>query len=510
VTPPVALVPLADRLAAMQRTRVLLAAVVAGATVLLADALGEPSAPLVALSAAYALVSSGMEGLRRLSGRRGLHVLSSSLVLDGAYLGVAVAATGGAGSGLLFLVHLHVVAAVLLLSFRSGIVVSTWHAVLLVIAHHLELVPGPETSFATVLVSAASFVVVAVAASAFASLNERELRRSRRSATSLVALGSALEACRSVTDVVAASVGHLRAGLGHRRAAVLVRRPDHWVGASDEGRGVVLLQAGTAGDVLDLSGAEPRLVAELDDEAALLDHVLPGARNVAVVPLVADGERLGVAVVEFGPRRPRLAVDEVAVLTHSAHRIALTIRTTQLLHEIERLAASDPLTGLPNRRMFDATLDRELARCRRNGTPLALALADVDHFKSVNDQHGHQVGDEVLRELSAALRGAVRQEDVVARYGGEEFVVLLPDADEAAALLVAERLRAAAGDVRRVPTTISIGVAVLDPGAGGAGLVARADTALYKAKAAGRDRVELWRPEAVVSGPRDPRASDRA
>ncbi len=351
-------------------------------------------------------------------------------------------------------------------------------------------------------------MAVAAACSAFASLNERELRRSRRSATSLVSLGSVLEACRSVTDVAAASAGHLRAGLGHRRAAVLVRRADRWVGACDEGRGVVLIRTGLAPDVLDLSGAEPRLVAELDPDEDLLDRVLPGARNVAVVPLVADGERVGVAVVECGPGRSRLAVDEVAVLVQSAHRIAQTIRTRQLLHEIERLAASDPLTGLPNRRMFDATLDRELARSRRNGTPLALAVADVDHFKAVNDQHGHQVGDEVLRELAGALRRAVRQEDVVARYGGEEFVVLLPEADAGAALLVAERLRAAAGEVRRLPTTISIGVAVLDPGAGGAGLVARADTALYRAKAAGRDRVVLWRPDARLSLASDRRRPD--
>lgn len=499
------LVPLADRLAAMQRTRTLLAVVVALAAATLADVLGDPSVPLVGLSALYALVSSGVEVLRRLSGRRGLHVLSCSLVLDGAYLAVALAATGGAASALLPLVHVHVVAAVLLLSFRSGIVVSTWHAALLVAAHHLELVPGPPSSLSRTLVSAGSFVLVSVAASAFASLNERELRRSRRSATGLVALGSALEACRSVTDVAAASVEHLRAGLGHRRAAVLVRRPDHWVGASDEGRGVVLVHVRAAGDVLDLSGAEPRLVAGLADEDALLDHVLPDARNVAVVPLVADGERLGVAVVECGARRPRLDVDEVALLTASAHRIGLAIRTAQLLHEIERLAASDPLTGLPNRRMFDATLDRELARCRRNGQPLALAVADVDHFKAVNDQHGHQAGDEVLRELAGALRRAIRQEDIVARYGGEEFVVLLPDADVGAALLVAERLRAAAGEVRRLPTTISIGVAVLDPGSGGAGLVARADTALYRAKAAGRDRVVLWRPDALLSAAPDRR-----
>ncbi len=135
------LVPLADRLAAMQRTRTLLALAVAAAAAGLGDVLGDPSLPLVPISAGYVLVSSGVEGVRRLSGRRGLPVLSSSLVLDGAYLAVAVSSTGGADSPLLFLVHLHVVAAVLLLSFGSGALVSGWHAALLAVAHHLGLVP---------------------------------------------------------------------------------------------------------------------------------------------------------------------------------------------------------------------------------------------------------------------------------------------------------------------------------------------------------------------------------
>ena len=129
---------------------------------------------------------------------------------------------------------------------------------------------------------------------------------------------------------------------------------------------------------------------------------------------------------------------------------------------------------------------REAGRCTAT---LIRVLGDIDHFKAVNDEHGHQVGDEVLRQLAAALRRAARTEDLVARYGGEEFVVLATDASVDDAVVLAERLRAAARTVSAVPVTISIGVAALPAEGDGAAMVADADAALYRAKAAGRDRV---------------------
>jgi two-component system, cell cycle response regulator len=161
-------------------------------------------------------------------------------------------------------------------------------------------------------------------------------------------------------------------------------------------------------------------------------------------------------------------------------------------------ALRDPLTRLYNKRYFEDRLDSELRFARRHGTSLGLFLADVDHFKQVNDEHGHVAGDIVLREIAAALAGGVRNEDVVARYGGEELVVLSRAISDDAAVILAERLRKRVealavdvGDGQPVRVTVSIGVAVFpnSPAGSSEQLVAAADRALYAAKDAGRNRV---------------------
>jgi diguanylate cyclase (GGDEF)-like protein len=160
------------------------------------------------------------------------------------------------------------------------------------------------------------------------------------------------------------------------------------------------------------------------------------------------------------------------------------------------LAQRDPLTGLANRRAFEEALRREVARARRSGAPLAVAALDVDHFKRVNDAHGHAAGDAVLAAVAARAAAALRAGDLLARVGGEEFAALLPGAGLAAAVEVAGRVRAAiAGapveaDGRPVEVTASLGCAALEPAdEDGAALLARADARLYQAKRAGRDRV---------------------
>lgn len=162
------------------------------------------------------------------------------------------------------------------------------------------------------------------------------------------------------------------------------------------------------------------------------------------------------------------------------------------------LARRDPLTGLANRRAFEEALRREVARARRGGAPLAVAALDVDHFKRVNDAHGHPAGDAVLAAVAARAAAALRAGDLLARVGGEEFAALLPGAGLPAAAEVAERIRAAlagapveaAGQALRV--TVSLGCAALAPeDADEAALLARADARLYDAKRSGRDRV-VW------------------
>lgn len=164
--------------------------------------------------------------------------------------------------------------------------------------------------------------------------------------------------------------------------------------------------------------------------------------------------------------------------------------------ELERLATIDGLTGLNNRRRFDARLHESFQLMRRTERGFCLMLIDVDHFKAINDQHGHQSGDEVLRRLGHLLTQCTRVTDFVARYGGEEFVVLVPDVqDEDEGRLIAEKIRTTIAGavfpaVGRV--TASVGLSCTRKGDTEAGeVVARADQALYQAKAEGRNRV-VW------------------
>src|SRR5829696_9110504 len=154
-----------------------------------------------------------------------------------------------------------------------------------------------------------------------------------------------------------------------------------------------------------------------------------------------------------------------------------------LYREVGRLARTDSLTGVANRRGWDEELPRELARAARSGQPVCVALLDLDHFKHYNDEHGHLAGDRLLKAAAAAWEHRLRKTDLLARYGGEEFAILLPDCELGAAMEIAERLRTAQPE-----GTCSIGVADWDGRQEGDELLARADRALYAAKAGGRDQ----------------------
>lgn len=176
----------------------------------------------------------------------------------------------------------------------------------------------------------------------------------------------------------------------------------------------------------------------------------------------------------------------------------------EAMESLRRAVSCDHLTGLSNRRAFFDAARVEMQRCARQGLPLTLLMLDADHFKSVNDRYGHSVGDAVLRHLADNLSASFREVDAVARHGGEEFVVLMPGTGlheaQIAAHRVCERLRkqpTRAGELI-VPCTISIGVAPMLPEDDLDGLMQRADVALYAAKAAGRDRVQVWQPEIAL------------
>ena len=201
--------------------------------------------------------------------------------------------------------------------------------------------------------------------------------------------------------------------------------------------------------------------------------------------------------------------------SQSAHARTLSLHETRMklkqseqalqqqIEEINGLQAKlteqanrDPLTGLFNRRYLDATMTRELARCKREGQPLSVMMIDIDHFKQINDSCGHQAGDEVIKAIARLLNEESRGGDVVCRYGGEEFLMLLPNMPLEAARERAEYYRAAvesrrfeAGD-RALAARLSIGIASYPLHASGAhALIVCADNALYEAKSAGRNRV---------------------
>ena len=184
-----------------------------------------------------------------------------------------------------------------------------------------------------------------------------------------------------------------------------------------------------------------------------------------------------------------------------ASHAAIALENARLHRIVERQALVDGLTGIANRRQCEDALTAEIARAERLGTTLTLVLADLDDFKAVNDAHGHAVGDDVLRKFAAALRSTVRDSDLAGRWGGEEFLLLLPGADATGGALLADRVRAAfsersfAGrDGETVTVTCSFGVAQHRSGGDQRELFASADRALYRAKRAGKNRVELEAP----------------
>ncbi len=178
-------------------------------------------------------------------------------------------------------------------------------------------------------------------------------------------------------------------------------------------------------------------------------------------------------------------------------RIGVMMRIRRAEDEARQASLTDSLTGLHNRRFLHQRLEEELSRSERHGVPLACVMMDLDHFKKINDSHGHAVGDKVLCEIAAILRRHIRKSDIAVRYGGEEFVIVLFSTDAEAARIVAERVRAdveenvtRAGEVT-VRLTISVGIAAFpEPGIKTVDdLMRRADRALYQAKGAGRNMV---------------------
>jgi two-component system cell cycle response regulator len=246
----------------------------------------------------------------------------------------------------------------------------------------------------------------------------------------------------------------------------------------------------------------PVLVKRLDARTApALSALLPDARRVLVLPLFDENRLLGAVALEHAAGHgERIERRLVAVASQLVAYAALALRNAWLLEQIQRMADTDGLTGIANRRILDVTLPREVERARREHGSVSLLLLDLDHFKEFNDSHGHVAGDEALQRLAQSLATESRAFDLVARYGGEEFAIILPGCEPAESLHIAERMRRATRGVPvPTPMTASVGAATFPDDADDAiALLQAADDALYACKRAGRDRVA--RPTTVFSG----------
>ncbi len=227
--------------------------------------------------------------------------------------------------------------------------------------------------------------------------------------------------------------------------------------------------------------------------------------SAIALPFTLDRSQIGVFFLRTSGSEPPLSHHDIEFADTVIRAAVAAIQRAQLLEttradkaRLEALATTDSVTTLLNRRALVDRLTHEMERARRYATPLALLMVDLDHFKDINDTHGHLVGDEALREVARVLQGAVRNVDVVARYGGEEFAIVLPETSNEGAVAFAERVRERVAEHlfanERLPSlriTVSVGVASVPATdiESVEDFFARSDEALYRAKAGGRNQV---------------------
>jgi diguanylate cyclase (GGDEF)-like protein/PAS domain S-box-containing protein len=315
-----------------------------------------------------------------------------------------------------------------------------------------------------------------------------QARHLRRQAAQLAAMNAALQA----------SEGQLQLLLDSVQTAVIVHGPDSAIRYANPAAAAIL--GLTRDQLLGKTSMDPQWHFVREDGAPMPIAEYPVSLVFARKAALHD-YMVGVRAAPGRNARwvlvnavPDLAPDGGVRLVIVSF-VDISVRQHQT-RQLEHIALTDSLTGLASRRHFLAEAEREVRRARR-GHALSALVLDVDHFKSINDAHGHAAGDRVLVELGRTVRGVLRDADLAGRLGGEEFGALLPDADEDLARAVAERLRVALAaaavpldGARELRFTVSIGAATLGPGdADSAALLARADAAMYEAKRAGRNRV---------------------
>lgn len=334
--------------------------------------------------------------------------------------------------------------------------------------------------------------------------NEERMRRFHEQELTLLSAGGLIDLLRH------AVVGH-RQVFGLESVTLTLIDPEYELqrlladlGCSDGFPELRFVESGTELAAFFGAAQLPKLGGFRPEQHAALFHLGPPPASVAVLPLLRQRRLIGslnLGSREEGRFIPGSATD---FLERLGAVVAIGLENAINHERLKHIGLTDALTGVHNRRYFDRRLTEEVERVQRTGQPLACLFLDVDHFKKVNDTHGHQVGDRVLQEVAARVKAQLRLSDALGRYGGEEFSALLVQTDAEQALDIAERIRAAIaaepfrlGGDHNLTVTMSVGMAMLSPqncagdvAACAERLVAQADEAVYRAKQGGRNRVE--------------------
>ncbi|MDP9240464.1 MAG: GGDEF domain-containing protein [Actinomycetota bacterium] len=506
-----------ERLVKLQVIRLILA--VAAVAIGLAQlGLAGPRLSLLIAAAAYLVTVGFAEAFWRRTGM-GRYTVHGVLVgADGIFFVLVMAMTGGMQSPARYLLILNVIATTLLLSYRSGVRLTLWQCLLLLVAYQVASSLQPAWwRFPIVgrvdqelLFFSAALVAVSLLTATTAAFNERALRAGRRDLEVLTGLSRDMERVVKPEVVAEALCTALEDGYKIKRSLVAIVDGDRLrIVASRGAEQVPYLHVDPVLKKA-LAGEGPLLVRLLDEASPEgLAAALPDARDVVLLALRAEESVLGVLVAERG-RSHGTGIESrvLAAFGQLAAHTALAMRRATLLATLGRLADTDVLTGLANRGAFDRSLSIELDRAQRQGTPVGLLIADIDRFKRINDEQGHPAGDAVLREVGMLFAEDLRGSDVAARYGGEEFAFILPGCPHSELATRAERLRMRVKETQfaGMPITLSIGAASSPPQSLSCEkLIAAADRALYLAKGAGRDRVVIdrWgsRPESLPIAP---------